>query len=266
MRWRLSVAAKLCAAALCLLFIGLAQAQDPFEIHVYEYETLRRGQFTFETHLNYVGKGNRTLEGPLAPFQDQLHMTFELTAGLTDSASLGFMQLNARRVGHPLEYAGWRVLPHFYVPRSWHWPMDVGLVAEFSFQKTTFEENSRRVELRPILEKSFGRFQIDFNPVFERALHGPGTRDGWNFEPAARIGYEASQRFTPSLEYYSAWGPVPSFVPGSEQIHQILPGGDVKFGKNVVWSFGLGVGATSTGNRLVYKSRFEVSFGGKQPN
>jgi len=256
MPWKLSV-------VLCLLFIRLAHAQDPFEIHVYEYETLRRGQFTFETHLNYVGKGTRIFEGPVAPFQDQLHMTFELTAGLADFASLGFMQLNARRVGHSLDYAGWRVLPHLYVPRSWQWPIDVGLVAEFSFQNTTYEENSRRVELRPILEKSFGHLQVDFNPVFERALHGPGTRAGWNFEPAARIGYEVSERFTPSLEYYSGWGPVPSFVPISEQFHQILPGGDVKLAKNVVWSFGVGVGATSAGNRLVYKSRIEVSFGGK---
>jgi hypothetical protein len=251
------------AAVTCFLFAGLAHAQDPFEIHVYEYETLHRGQFTFETHLNYVGKGTRTFEGPVAPFQDQLHMTFELTAGLTDYASLGFMQLNARRVGHTLDFAGWRMLPHFYVPRSWHWPIDVGLVAEFSFQNTTYEENSRRVELRPILEKSFGHFQVDFNPVFERALHGPGTRAGWNFEPAARIGYEGSERFTPSLEYYSSWGPVPSLLPVSEQFHQILPGGDVKLANNVVLSFGVGVGATSAGNRLVYKSRIEISFGGK---
>ena len=256
MPWKLSV-------VLCLLFIRLAHAQDPFEIHVYEYETLRRGQFTFETHLNYVGKGTRIFEGPVAPFQDQLHMTFELTAGLADFASLGFMQLNARRVGHSLDYAGWRVLPHLYVPRSWQWPIDVGLVAEFSFQNTTYEENSRRVELRPILEKSFGHLQVDFNPVFERALHGPGTRAGWNFEPAARIGYEATERFTPSLEYYSSWGPVPSFLPVSEQFHQILPGCDVRLAKNVVWSFGVGVGATSAGNRLVYKSRIEISFGGK---
>jgi hypothetical protein len=160
-------------------------------------------------------------------------MTFELTAGLTDYASLGFMQLNARQAGQTLEYAWWRVLPHFYVPRSWHLPIDVGLVAEFSFQKTTYEENSRRIEIRPILEKSFGRFQIGFNPVFGRALHGPGIRDGWNFEPAARIGCEASQWFTPSLEYYSALGPLPSLLPGSEQIHQILPAGDAKLAK--IW-------------------------------
>ncbi len=171
------------------------------------------------------------------------------------------MELNARRPEHSLEYAGWRVLPHFCVPRQWHWPLDVGLVTEFSFQKTTYEPNSRRVEIRPILEKSIGKWQIDFNPVLERALHGPGTEAGWNFEPAARIGYEATERFTPSLEYYTELGPLPSFLPVREQVHQILPGGDLKIAKNVVWSFGVGVGATSAGNRVVYKSRIEISFG-----
>src|SRR5216684_858473 len=103
------------ATVACFLFARLAHAQDPFEIHVYEYETLHRGQFTLEGHLNYVGKGTKTFEGPVAPFHDQFHMTLELTAGLTDWASLGVMQLNARRPGQSLEYAGWRLLPHFYV-------------------------------------------------------------------------------------------------------------------------------------------------------
>lgn len=252
---------NLLVAAACLAFAGSAHAQDPFEIHVYEYETLRRGGFTFETHLNYIGKGTKTFEGPVAPFQDQFHATFELTAGLTDHVSVGFMQLNARRPGDSLEYAGWRVLPHLYAPRSWHLPVDLGLVAEFSFQKTTYEENPRRIEVRPIMEKSFGKLRVDFNPVFERALHGPGTSAGWNFEPAARVGYEVSERFSPSLEYYSEWGPVPSFLPVAEQLHQLLPGGDLKLAKNLEWSFGVGIGMTSAGNRLVYKSRFEISFG-----
>jgi len=246
---------------LSLAFCAGLRAQDPFEIHVYEYETLRRGDFSFETHLNYDGIGTKSFAGPVAPFQDQLHLTFELTAGLAQAASIGFMQLNARRPGNSLEYAGWRVLPHFYAPREWHWPVDVGLVTEFSFQKTTYDENPRRVEIRPILEKNFGKTQIDFNPVFERALHGPGTEQGWNFEPAARVAYEISERFTPSLEYYSEWGPLPSFLPIREQVHQILPGGDLKLAENVVWSLGVGVGATPAGNRLVYKSRFEISFG-----
>jgi hypothetical protein len=50
-------------------------------------------------------------------------------------------------------------------------------------------------------------------------------------------------------------------LPVREQFHQILPGGDLKLAKNVVWSFGVGIGATPAGNRLVYKSRVEISFG-----
>lgn len=239
-------------------------AQDPFEIHVYEYETLRPGDFTFETHLNYVGSGTRFSEGTVAPFHDQFHATFELTTGLTDWASVGVMQLNAHRPGKSIESAGWRVLPHFYLPRSWAVPVDLGLVAEFSFQNTTYEENSRRVEIRPIVEKNFGKAQLDFNPVFERALHGPGTRAGWNFEPAARIGYEAMERFTPSIEYYSAWGPLPSFLPPGQQFHQILPGGDLKLARNLEWSFGVGVAATGAGNRVVFKSRVEIFFSARK--
>ena len=30
------------------VFVNDAQAQDPFEIHVYDYETLKPGQFTLE--------------------------------------------------------------------------------------------------------------------------------------------------------------------------------------------------------------------------
>ena len=244
-----------------LLTAWQVYAQDPFEIHVYEYESLKPGEFSLETHLNYVGIGTKTPQGPVAPFNDQFHMTYELTGGITDNVSLGFMLLTAKRPGYGLEYAGWRVLPHFYVPEEWHWPINLGLVAEFSFQKTTYEENSRRVELRPILEKTFRRVQVDLNPVFERALHGPGTRDGWNFEPSARVAYKTKGLFTPSLEYYSETGPFPTALPPSQQIHQFLPGGDLKISEHVLWSWGVGIGATAAGNRLVYKSRIEIEFG-----
>jgi hypothetical protein len=65
------------------------------------------------------------------------------------------------------------------------------------------------VELRPVIGKQVGRVEIDFNPVFERTLHGPGVRDGWGFEPAARFAYQMNERFTPSLEDYASTGPLP---------------------------------------------------------
>ena len=102
------------------------------------------------------------------------------------------------------------------------------------------------------------------NPVFERALHGPGIRDGWGFEPAFRVGYEANERFTPSLEYYSSTGPFPTSVALDQQEHQIFPGADIKLGENLLWNVGVGVGLTSAGDRVILKSRMEYSFGRKR--
>jgi hypothetical protein len=261
MRFSAGLALSVVAVMLCPV---PAQAQDPFEIHVYEYEQLPLGGFTLEGHFNFVGIGSQQFSGAVAPTQHQFHMTYELTGGITDNLSLGFMLLTAARPGGSgLEYAGWRLLPHFYAPKNWHLPVNLGLVAEFSFQNTTYEENSHRVELRPIIEKSFGRVQLDFNPVFERALHGPGVNQGWSFEPAFRAAYELNERFSPSLEYYSSYGGIPSFLPLNQQIHQIYPGGDWKLAKNFLWSFGIGVGLTSAGERLIYKTRLEYSFGRK---
>ncbi len=44
---------SICAAVL--------RAQDPFEIHVYEYEPLPPRTFTYEAHMNYIAKGLRRL-------------------------------------------------------------------------------------------------------------------------------------------------------------------------------------------------------------
>ena len=226
--------------SLGLLFTSRLGAQDPFEIHVLEYEELHAGEFMFEDHANY---------GPL-------HNTYELTAGISDHFSFGVMQLSAGGPGAPLESAGWRLVPHVYVPRSWRWPVDVGFVAEFSFNKAASTPDSRSVELLTILEKHFGRIQIDLNPEFSRPLNGPNKTRGWDFGLAARLGFEASRRFTPSLEYYSEWGPLST--------HQIFPGGDLRLTKNILWNVGIGAGVTSSTDRLVYKSRLEISFGGRR--
>jgi hypothetical protein len=240
-----------------VLSMGVLCAQDPFEIHVLEYEQLQPGEFTFENHMNYAG------EGATAATQSVLHDTYELTAGVANDISFGVMQLNARRPGSPLESAGWRLVLHFYVPRSWHWPVDVGLVTEFAFENPTWAADSRSITILPILEKRFGRIQVDLNPTFGRSLHGPDIDHGWGFGLAARVAFESRKRFTPSLEYYGDWGPLPALAPFVEQIHQIFPGGDFRLGKNVIWSVGVGFGITADTDRIVYKSRLEISFGGK---
>jgi hypothetical protein len=251
--------------ALLLVCAAALRAQDPFEIHVYEYEPLPLGTFTYEAHLNYVLGGTKAYDGAVAPTRNQFHYSSEFTAGLTDDFRMAFVLLTAKLPDQPLAYAGFRVLPHIYAPPRWHLPLNLGLVAEFSFVHALYEDDPRHVELRPIVEKHIGRLQLDGNPVFSHSLQATGNK-GWIFEPAARIGWRASPAFTPSVEYYGSWGPVNRLAPVGNQVHQILPGGDLRLGEHLTWSFGIGVGLTPATTALVLKSHIQYEFGRKQPN
>ncbi len=102
----------------------------------------------------------------LLPTDNQAHVTFELTRGLAPNMAIGAM-LTATGPGvargplcrmEDLSARGGAEIVGL--------PVDLGLVVEISFQDQRYEENTRQVELRPIIEKNIGRYQFDFNPVF----------------------------------------------------------------------------------------------------
>ncbi len=194
-----------------------ARAQDPFEIQGYEYETVPKGMWNLETHINYIGKGTSKFEGPVAPTNDQFHLTFELTRGVTENfEAAGYLVLAHRPGGDTLDYVAWRLRPRVSVPRWWHWPVDVSMSIEFGFPRKVYEENSVTLELRPIIEKKLGRCQIDVNPVVGRALRGPGANEGWDFEPGVRFAYEMNKKLDLSLEYYGSTGAIGDFLPANQ--------------------------------------------------
>ncbi len=238
------------------LCVSRATAQDPFEIHIYEYEPLSWREYSLETHVNFGPQGTSLRDGRLLPTRDQTHLTLEPTFGLTDNFAVGFMFLNAWEPGYSPQFAGWRVLPHFYAPESWHLPFRLGFVAEFSFQNARYEANTRRAELRPILDREFARWQIIFNPVFERALHGPGTRRGWNFEPAMLLRLKG-RVFSPSIEYYGGIESINVRPRAQPEVHQLFFGGDLRVTEIFGINMGVGVDIGSRGPGVVVKSRLE---------
>jgi hypothetical protein len=235
-------------------------AQDPFEIHIYEYEPMPLGAYSLEAHLNFDPQGTGTRDGTLLPSHNQTHLTLEPTFGLAEPFAVGFMFLNAWEPGNSPQFAGWRVLPHFYAPEDWHLPFRLGFVSEFSFQNTRYEENSRRVELRPILDREFKRWQVVFNPVFERALHGPGTQHGWNFEPAGLLRWKR-EPFSPSIEYYGEVESITARPHAQPETHQIFLGGDWEPRPRFSINMGVGLDLTTRGPGVVLKSRFEWHWG-----
>jgi hypothetical protein len=249
-----------CLLLALLLGAPIASAQDPFEIHIYEYEPMTRGQYSLEAHLNLVAQGTLLREGTLLPTARQTHLTPEPTFGLTRNTAIGFMFLNAWQPGYSPQFAGWRILPHLYAPESWGLPLRVGFVTEFSFQKTRYEENSRRVELRPIFDREYQHWQWIFNPVFEKAIRGPGTRHGWNFEPAVLLRWKRRE-FSPSLEYYGAIESISARPHAQPQVHQLFAGGDWEIADGFSINLGVGFDLGDRGPGVVMKSRFEWHWG-----
>jgi hypothetical protein len=243
-----------------LAFASPLAAQDPFEIHIYEYEPMTLGRYSLEAHVNGNAQGAGAREGTLLPTLHQLHLTFEPTIGLSESFAVGFMFLNAWEPGYSPQFAGWCVLPHVYAPEAWHLPVRLGFVAEFSFQNTRYEENLRRVELRPIVDREWEHFQVVFNPVFERATRGPGIAHGWNFEPAMLLRWKRPH-FSPSLEYYGAVESINVPPRAQPEVHQIFLGGDWEAGPGMTVNLGAGFDLGDRGPGIVVKSRLEWDWG-----
>ena len=58
LKTRSSLLTLFLTATIVALIPVAAHAQDPFEIQVYEYETVPKGMWNLETHINYIGKGS----------------------------------------------------------------------------------------------------------------------------------------------------------------------------------------------------------------
>ena len=255
--------------SLLLLFLlaPFLCAQDPFEIQVYEYETVPKGIWSLETHTNFTFRGTKEREGTVAPSNNQFHLTYELTRGITEHFEFAGYLLLSRRPGTPgsgFEYAGAHIRPRYSIPESVGLPVKVSISAEFGWPVKQYDENTMTLELRPILEKSFGKFQFDFNPTVGRALRGPVGPKDWDFEPSARIAYEASKRLDISFEYYGATGRIFHPLTLHEQAHILTPGADIKLSENVAFNVGVGIAATPAGNQLVLKTRLSLQFGKKK--
>src|SRR5688572_1780886 len=210
-------------------------AQDPFEIQVYLYQTVPKGKFNLETHLNTVSRGATKGED---------HLTFELTRGITEYFEFAGYLLAASRPGVSGEFAGWRLRPRIRVPED-KLPFKFSLSAEVGFPQEAYDANEITLEVRPIFEWSLDKVQLAVNPVVGRSLRGPDAAEGWDFEPGVHLGYRVSDKFEPSVEYYGATGLVHDPEPWDQQVHQFFPGFDYRFSENIILNVGVGFGATN---------------------
>ncbi len=219
-------------------------AQDLFEIQVYAYDTVAPRHTMFELHMNYYPSGTRAAENGLYPVNHQFHLTLEVTHGLARYWELGGYLVTAYVPGVGPKFAGTRIRPRFRLPDDWL-PFKLSVSTELGFNKHQFDPNTITLEIRPILEKEFGKWYLSVNPDLTKSFRGVDAQRGFGMEPGVKISYELTKLLAPGFEYYAETGPIAHFNDLHDQHHLVFPTLDLNASPQ--WELNVGVGRGLTG-------------------
>ncbi len=239
------------AAGLCACFEG--NAQDNYEIQVYGSETVPPGKTMVEIHSNFAVQGEAEEVNGVLPSRHALHETLEVTHGFTPWFETGFYVFSSIQPGHGWEWVGDHIRPRVAVPTEWHWPVGLSLSTEIGYQQRSFSEDTWNWEIRPIIDKQWGRWYFAVNPALEKSLKGLNSNQGWGFAPSAKISYDITKVIAFGAEYYSSLGPIGSFSNWSNQQQQIFPTVDLNLSPDWEFNFGVGFGLTGSTDGLIIK-------------
>jgi hypothetical protein len=232
----------------------LAIAQNNYEIQVYGSDTVKPGSTMFELHSNFTIEGSKTTSPDgMWPTEHALHESFEITHGFTDWFEIGFYIFTAASESYGWQWVGDHIRPRVRVPDSWKWPVGVSLSTEVGYQRAQFSPDTWTWEIRPIVDKTLGRWYMSFNPAFDRSFHGPSVSQGVVFSPNFKVGYDVTKRINLGFEYYGSLGPVYNLAPVRNQTQAIFPCIDLNLGDKWEFNFGVGIGMTQSTDHLVVK-------------
>jgi hypothetical protein len=263
---RVIVARGICVFALLAAAGSSAAAQGNYEIQVYASPTVAPKTTMFELHSNFTFDGQTQTINGVYGTNHALHETVEITFGLTNWSELGLYYFTSEQKGTGVNWVGSHIRPRVRVPESWKWPVGVSLSMEMGYQRAVFDENTWSWEIRPIIDKEFGKLYVGFNPVLDRAWKGPGTQEGVGFEPNVKVGYDFSKVVNAGIEYYGAMGKIGDFAPKNSQEHMFFAAADLDVSPDWEINFGMGVGVTPATDHLIFKTIIgrRVTWGSKK--
>jgi len=245
------------------IFVGLsahvAQAQDNYEIQVYGADTVAPKTTMLELHSNFTVDGTKPLPGSkyaangLYPTNRAEHETVEITQGINNWSEVGFYIFTSARDGDGWQWVGDHIRPRVRVPDSWRWPLGVSLSTEVGYQRRQFSTDTWTWEIRPIMDKTMGRWYFAVNPALERSFHGQTVNQGVGFSPNAKFGYDFNKYISGGLEYYADYGSLRGFDSLHNQQQQFFPAIDLNVSPDWEINFGVGVGPTAATDHLIVK-------------
>jgi hypothetical protein len=239
--------------------MGVASAQNNYEIQVYGSDTVAPKTTMVELHSNFTADGSKPLPGSifaadrLFPTDHAEHETVEITNGINSWSEVGFYIFTSGRSGQGYQWVGDHIRPRVRAPDSWHWPVGVSLSLEVGYQRRDFSTDTWTMEIRPIIDKQIGRWYLAFNPTLDRSFHGQSVSEGVTFGPNAKVGYDFNKYISGGLEYYADYGRF--FDPATlhNQQQQFFPSVDLNVSPQWEINFGVGIGPTASTDHLIVK-------------
>jgi hypothetical protein len=230
-----------------------ARAQGNYEIQVYGADTVAPKNLMVELHSNFTPEGQKYVIDGVYPTNHQEHETLELTEGINDWAEVGFYVFTSEQAGHGVQWVGDHIRPRVRVPDSWHWPVGVSLSTEVGYQRAVYSPDTWTWEIRPIVDKTMGRWYFAVNPALERTWHGPDVKLGLDFAPGVKVGFDITKVVNAGIEYYADYGRLGDFYSLHDQQQQIFAVTDLTVSPKWEINIGVGVGPTSATDHLIVK-------------
>jgi hypothetical protein len=237
-----SLAALLCAAALGSFAPADAQAQDLFELEVFEYDTTPPGSFAIDLHTNAIPSGGvmwPTTAGRHRPG----HVSVEVARGWTERFEAALFVQTAPFGASGTVLAGGHVRGKLRLGELA--PLRFALGAEYGFNRAAFSDELQTLELRPIVDYSRGRLALVANPSLEFVTHGGDEGLAPVFDVSAKAGWRLSDRLTVATEYFSAESATRHLPPEAGSHHLVFTGVDLELDSGL--HLGVSMGRCVTG-------------------
>jgi hypothetical protein len=234
-------------------FASCLWAQDNYEIQVYGAETVAKDATMLELHSNYTFGGQTVKQEGVLPTHNIIHETVEITHGFTNWFETGFYFFNAIGNDNRTTYVGSHIRPRIAAPDSWNWPVGVSLSVEGGYQKPEYCVDDWTLEIRPIIDKTWKKWYVAVNPVFDKSLHGYNEGKGFIFSPDVKGSYNVTKVVAVGLEYYGSVGKLTSIDPYQQQQHQLFLAVDLTWSADWEFNTGYGLGFTSSTDNDIFK-------------
>jgi hypothetical protein len=241
------------AAGLLFISVQPVRAQGNYEIQVYGSDTVPPRNIMFELHSNYTATGEKYVIDGQAPTNHAVHETLEITQGINDWSEIGFYVFTDIQNGMGWQWVGDHIRPRVRAPERWRWPVGVSLSTEIGYQRAAFSYDTWTWEIRPIIDKTTGRWYFAVNPALERTFHGPDVNLGLVFSPSAKVSYDFTKQISGGFEYYSDYGSITNIASLHYQQQEIFPVVDLNVSPKWEINFGVGVGATAATDHWIVK-------------